>query len=63
MKSTTEAWQFGEEDGYSDACSGLRTKTEFVFPSNWSRGEENSYVDGYTHGFEAGSNFCKSLRL
>tara|TARA_R110000868_G_scaffold68574_3_gene202731 strand:- start:83 stop:262 length:180 start_codon:yes stop_codon:yes gene_type:complete len=54
MKSTTEAWQFGEEDGYSDASSNLREKTEFNFPSDWSIGEKNHYVDGYKHGFEAG---------
>jgi hypothetical protein len=54
MKANVEAWQFGEEDGYSDACSGLRAKTEFNFPSDWSTGEQNNYVAGYTHGFEAG---------
>lgn len=54
MKANLEAWQFGEEDGYSDASSNLRMKTEFVFPSNWSVGERNSYVDGYKHGFESG---------
>ena len=57
MKSNIEAWQMGEQDGWNDGYYDKlpKTETDFTFPSNWTQGEKQSYIQGYHDGYTQGS--------
>jgi hypothetical protein len=52
MKANLEAWQSGLEDGWNDSYHGLKAKSTFPFPKEWSLAERNHYIKGYTEGYE-----------
>lgn len=54
MKSNTEAWQLGDEDGFSDGSVGSVKKQSFSFPKDWTDGEKRNYEIGYNDGYESG---------
>lgn len=54
MKANVEAYQSGEELGYDEGFYGVKHKTVFKFPDNWTEAEKENYIKGYETGYESG---------